>query len=325
MTRPAWPTSRCSVDEKAGTAVGFLRRAVAHFAGYGVTVRATDHRQRRRPTVPPSTRSPAAPSGSATYARGPTVRRPTAKPSASSARCSPAGPTGRSTAQATSATPPWPAGWTSTIAADHTAPSATSHHRPPQRTEQPPRVLQQEAGRRRKGLLVLRGDTETDRRETSFCSASTPDVRTSHPSCARSRSRALGERRHLLRRSVRGWTWIGAVRLVGLSLADARIDRCQSSTIAPRSRRIVRARSHGYTGPAMSGFHLRGCLGDMHIFYIVITVLTAASRRQPPVTFRTRSRSSAASGPYRRHATRPTLPRRSLADTVALAAARLGL
>lgn len=26
----------------------------------------------------------------------------------------------------------------------------------------------------------------------------------------------------------------------------------------------------------MSGFHLRGCLGDMHIFYIVITVLTAA-------------------------------------------------
>lgn len=26
----------------------------------------------------------------------------------------------------------------------------------------------------------------------------------------------------------------------------------------------------------MSGFHLRGCLGAMHIFYIIITLLTAA-------------------------------------------------
>ena len=33
----------------------------------------------------------------------------------------------RDTATATNETPPSPAGWTSTIAADHTAPSATSH------------------------------------------------------------------------------------------------------------------------------------------------------------------------------------------------------
>ena len=35
-------------NEKALTAVGFLRRAVAHFASYGVTHPAADHRQRQR-------------------------------------------------------------------------------------------------------------------------------------------------------------------------------------------------------------------------------------------------------------------------------------
>ena len=89
--------------------------------------RASDHRQRRRPTAQRFTRSRAAHSASATSAPGPTDPRPTAKPNDSSAPCSAAGPTARSTATATNATPPSPAGWTSTIAADHTAPSATSH------------------------------------------------------------------------------------------------------------------------------------------------------------------------------------------------------
>ena len=46
-----------------------------------------------RPTAPPSTPSPAARSASATCAPGPTGPGPTARPNASSAPCSPAGPT----------------------------------------------------------------------------------------------------------------------------------------------------------------------------------------------------------------------------------------
>jgi hypothetical protein len=66
-------------DEKALTAVGFLRRAVEHFNAYGVTVERliTDNGS---PTDPPCTRSPAAPSGSATCAPSPTAPRPTARP-----------------------------------------------------------------------------------------------------------------------------------------------------------------------------------------------------------------------------------------------------
>ena len=56
------------------------------------------------PTARPSTRSPAARSGSATSAPAPTGRRPTAKPNASSAPCSAAGPTAPSTAQASERT-----------------------------------------------------------------------------------------------------------------------------------------------------------------------------------------------------------------------------
>ena len=57
------------------------------------------------PNIPRSTPSPAAPSGSAISAPVLTGPRPTAKPNASSAPCSPAGPTARSTAQAPNATP----------------------------------------------------------------------------------------------------------------------------------------------------------------------------------------------------------------------------
>jgi hypothetical protein len=113
-------------DEKAVTAAGFLRRAVKHFASYGITVERliTDNGNPYRSTV---RASPAAPWASLTSAPGPTGRKPTARPSASSKPSSPAGPTARSTAAAANATPRWPAGSTSTIADDHTAPSATSH------------------------------------------------------------------------------------------------------------------------------------------------------------------------------------------------------
>ena len=92
--------------------------------------RARDDRQRRRPTAPPCTPSPAAHSASATCAPSPTDRAPTARPSASSAPCSAAGPTAPSTAPAENAPPPWPAGSGPTTTADHTAPSATSRPSP---------------------------------------------------------------------------------------------------------------------------------------------------------------------------------------------------
>ena len=66
-------------------------------------------------------------SGSDTYALGPTGPAPTAKQNASSAPCSTAGPTAPSTAAPTNADAHSPAGSTTTIAADHTAASATSH------------------------------------------------------------------------------------------------------------------------------------------------------------------------------------------------------
>jgi transposase len=79
-----------------------------------------------RPTSRPSTRSLAGCSAFATCAPGPADHRPTASPSASSARCSAAGPTGRSIAARRSAQPPLTAGFGATTIADHTAPSAAS-------------------------------------------------------------------------------------------------------------------------------------------------------------------------------------------------------
>ena len=69
-------------------------------------------------------------SASDTCAPAPTGRAPTAKPSASSAPCSPAGPTARSTAQAANAPQPLTAGCGPTTIAAHTAPSATSPRSP---------------------------------------------------------------------------------------------------------------------------------------------------------------------------------------------------
>ena len=79
-----------------------------------------------RPTSRPSTRSPAERSGSATYAPGLGDPRRMGRQRDSSARCSPAGPTERSTATAQNARQPLTAGYGSTTIDDHTAPSATS-------------------------------------------------------------------------------------------------------------------------------------------------------------------------------------------------------
>jgi len=112
-------------DEKATTAVGFLRRAVKHYASYGISVERliTDNGSAYRSTVHAIACRTLA---SATSVPAPTARRPTARPNASSAPCSAPGPTAPSTATAPNATPRSPAGLTSTIADDPTAPSATS-------------------------------------------------------------------------------------------------------------------------------------------------------------------------------------------------------
>ena len=112
-------------DERAITAVAFLGRALAFFQRHGITVERviTDN---GRPTARRSTRSPAAPSGCATCAPGPTAHRPTARPSASSAPCWEAGPTARSTAPTQNASEPLTDGSGTTTIAGDTAPSATS-------------------------------------------------------------------------------------------------------------------------------------------------------------------------------------------------------
>ena len=110
-------------DEKAATAVGFLRRAVAHFAAFGIRVERlmTDNGNAYRSTIHALACKAL---GIKHLAPAPTGRAPTAKPSASSAPCSAAGPTAPSTATATNAAARSPAGSTSTIDDDHTAASA---------------------------------------------------------------------------------------------------------------------------------------------------------------------------------------------------------
>ena len=112
-------------DEKANTAVGFLGRAVRFFRRYGIKVQRvlTDNGAPYRSTI---TRSPVAFSASSTCAPSPTAPRPTGRPSASSARCSPAGPTAPSTAPAPSAPRPLTAGCGATTMSVPTAPSAAS-------------------------------------------------------------------------------------------------------------------------------------------------------------------------------------------------------
>jgi transposase len=92
-------------DEKATTAIAFLRRAIAHYAGYGITVEQlmTDNGSAYRSTI------------HAIACRALGIRH-----------LRTAGLTARSTATATNATKPSQPGSTSTITEDPTAPSATS-------------------------------------------------------------------------------------------------------------------------------------------------------------------------------------------------------
>ena len=81
-------------DEKAPTAIGFLERAVAFYRSHGITVERlmTDNGSAYGSTAHAlACRS----LGISTSAPGPTGPRPTAKPSASSARCCANGPTRR--------------------------------------------------------------------------------------------------------------------------------------------------------------------------------------------------------------------------------------
>ena len=112
-------------DEKATTAIAFLRRAVAFFARHGITVERvmTDNGSAYVSARPPP--SPATSSASATCAPGPTARAPTAKPSASSRPCCAAGPTAAPTAQAPNAPPRSAPGSTTTTSSDRTAASAS--------------------------------------------------------------------------------------------------------------------------------------------------------------------------------------------------------
>ncbi len=110
-------------DEKAVTAAGFLRRAVAHFAAFGIRVERlmTDNGSAYRATI----HALACKTLGIKHLRTRPYRpRTNGKPSASSAPCSAAAPTARSTATATNAVTHSPAGSTTTLADDHTAASA---------------------------------------------------------------------------------------------------------------------------------------------------------------------------------------------------------
>jgi len=112
-------------DEKATTAAGFLRRAVRFYRRHGITVERvmSDNGACYRSTI----HSLACRGLGLRHLRTrPTGHAPTARQNASSAPCSPAGPTAPSTAQATNAPRRLTAGSGPTTIADHTAPSTTS-------------------------------------------------------------------------------------------------------------------------------------------------------------------------------------------------------
>jgi hypothetical protein len=113
-------------DEKAGTAIAFLSRAQAFYRRHGISVQRvmTDNGSAYRSTI---MRSPAADWAFGTYAPAPTGPRPTERQNASSAPCSPAGPTARSTAPTENAPQPLTAGSGPTTIAAHTQPSAANH------------------------------------------------------------------------------------------------------------------------------------------------------------------------------------------------------
>ena len=116
-------------NERAPTAIGFLHRAVKHFATYGITVERllTDNGNAYRSTV----HAIACRALGIRHLRTRPYRPQTNGKAERFIRTMLGGwAYGAIYPTAPNATPPSPAGSTSTIAADHTAPSATSHPSP---------------------------------------------------------------------------------------------------------------------------------------------------------------------------------------------------
>jgi transposase len=112
-------------DQRTSTVIGFLTRAVAFYARYGITVQQllTDNGGAYRSTIHAiACRA----SLSAICAPAPTVPRPTARPSGSSELSPPAGPTERSTAPTQNAPLPLTDGSGTTTINDDTQLSATN-------------------------------------------------------------------------------------------------------------------------------------------------------------------------------------------------------
>ena len=115
-------------DEKGLTAIGFLRRAVEHFASYGMTLQQliTDNGSAYRSTI----HAIACRTLGIRHLRTQPYRPQTNGKAERFIRTMLGGwPTARSITTATNETPRHRVGLTSTIAHDHTAPSATSRHR----------------------------------------------------------------------------------------------------------------------------------------------------------------------------------------------------
>lgn len=126
-------------DENASAAVGFLRRAVKHYASYGISTERliTDNGPAYRSTI----HAIACRTLGIRHLRTRPYRPQTnGKAERFTARCSADGPTARSTATA----PNWLAGLTFTIASTTRRPQPLAPDRSPTRAqrEQPPRVLQ---------------------------------------------------------------------------------------------------------------------------------------------------------------------------------------
>jgi transposase len=116
-------------DEKASTAIAFLRRAAAFYRRHGIRVERvlTDNGSPYRSTIHAIACRTLGIRHLRTRPRRP---RPTARQNASSAPCSPAGPTARSTPPAQNAPQPLTAGYGPTTIAADTQPSGDRHPSP---------------------------------------------------------------------------------------------------------------------------------------------------------------------------------------------------
>ncbi len=123
-------------DERAASAVQFLRNAVAYYRSLGVRIQPRADRQRRRvPLHAPSLR-PAANWASSSASPAPTVRRPTARPNASSSPPCVNGPTPSPTKTRSNEPTPSMTGSTTTTGIALTKASEVSHPCPDSRHQE---------------------------------------------------------------------------------------------------------------------------------------------------------------------------------------------